>query len=266
MASQVMFLEAYIESTNTLPTELQRLLNTIRALDEKCLALSGDLQGNVGALLTMPPAWAQPQPQPEYTQLSERVAQDQKMLLQFGDEKTQLAQQALDLLEVHALELERVIDDLEKELNRSNDWELTAAADFGLETQRGKTPKPADEFSVLAGEAPAPAAVPLPPIPSQKRSVAAAGTSLTKASKRPREESDAVGGLPQTQSKKKASTLTTQVTLHSRGTCQTVCCLGTITCTARPLLLHARGTLLHATLCGQLRQHVQLHTRLATVL
>lgn len=127
-AANVMYLESFVESTGGLPTELQRILNTIKALDDKCTDLSAELAANVSALLAMPPAWQAsstapgqgPGPSPEYDELCARVAGSQRLLVQWADEKVQLAQQAHDLLEVHALELERVTDDLDKELRRNN--------------------------------------------------------------------------------------------------------------------------------------------------
>eukprot|EP00198_Chlamydomonas_reinhardtii_P014339 XP_001703676.1 predicted protein [Chlamydomonas reinhardtii] len=149
-----MYLESFVESTGTLPTELQRILNTIKALDEKCNDLSAEVQANTSALVSLPPAYQQPGP--EYDEVLNRVAASQKLLLQFADEKVQLAQQAHDLLEMHALELERVTDDLEKELRKNNpDGGLDYLQDFTLDTGRGKTPR-LDEFnmcerSLLAG-------------------------------------------------------------------------------------------------------------------
>lgn len=199
------FLESYIESTSTLPAELQRVLNTIKALDEKCLGLQQELQANVNALLQMPPQYLQPTP--EYEEVSERVAADQKLLVQFAEEKVQLAQQAHDLLEVHALELERVTDDLEKELRRSNpdalglDAYLNESVNF-LDNARGKTPR-LDDWTVPLPEpqpslATAPsmvlAAAAAPP-PAKK-----AGQLMASKGKRPRDED-----APFQQLKKKAS-------------------------------------------------------------
>lgn len=100
-AANVMYLESFVESTGGLPTELQRILNTIKALDDKCTDLSAELAANVSALLAMPPAWQAsstapgqgPGPSPEYDELCARVAGSQRLLVQWADEKVQLAQQ-----------------------------------------------------------------------------------------------------------------------------------------------------------------------------
>ena len=66
----------------------KRHLTTIKAVDEKCLELSGSIQQDVNALLLMPCQSALPHgPTEEYIELSKKVAQDQRMLLQFADEK-----------------------------------------------------------------------------------------------------------------------------------------------------------------------------------
>ncbi|GLC34228.1 hypothetical protein PLESTM_000172000 [Pleodorina starrii] len=187
-SANVMYLESFIESTGSLPTELQRILNTIKALDEKCNDLSNELQGNVGLLLAMPPAHQQPTLSPEYEELVTRVAASQKMLVQFADEKVQLAQQAHDLLEVHALELERVTDDLDKELRRNNpDAGLDYLQDFALDTTRGKTPRLEDFNMSLQQE------LALPPAPAPLPKKAAAAQNVASKGKRPRDE-DAGGG------------------------------------------------------------------------
>ncbi|EFJ41980.1 hypothetical protein VOLCADRAFT_107495 [Volvox carteri f. nagariensis] len=187
-SANVMYLESFIESTGSLPTELQRILNTIKALDEKCNDLSSELQANVSVLLGMPHAHQQPAVSPEYEELVSRVAGAQKMLVQFAEEKVQLAQQAHDLLEVHALELERVTDDLDKELRRNNpDAGLEYLQDFALDTTRGKTPRLEDFNMSLQQE------LSLPPAPAPPPKKAAATQNVASKGKRPRDE-DGVAG------------------------------------------------------------------------
>ncbi|GIL85117.1 hypothetical protein Vretifemale_13747 [Volvox reticuliferus] len=192
-SANVMYLESFVESTGSLPTELQRILNTIKALDEKCNDLSSELQANVGVLLALPPAHQQPTANPEYDELISRVGAAQKLLVQFAEEKVQLAQQAHDLLEVHALELERVTDDLDKELRRNNpDASLEYLQDFALDTTRGKTPR-LEEFNMSLQQE-----LSLPPAPAPAPKKAAAAPNVASKGKRPRDEETggAVGGGP----------------------------------------------------------------------
>ncbi|KAG2494428.1 hypothetical protein HYH03_007480 [Edaphochlamys debaryana] len=190
-SANVMYLESFVESTNSLPLELQRVLNNIKALDEKCNDLSAELQTNVQLLLAMPPLYRQPAPTPEYEDLVNRVASSQKLLLQFAEEKVQLAQQAHQLLEYHALELERVTDDLDKELRKNNpDGGLEYLQDFALDTARGKTPR-LEEFNMSLQQELALPPAPAPAVaPSKKASVA----NVASKGKRPRDEDGNAGG------------------------------------------------------------------------
>ncbi|KXZ53771.1 hypothetical protein GPECTOR_6g689 [Gonium pectorale] len=189
-----MYLESFIESTGGLPLDLQRVLNTIKALDERCNELSAELQKDTAALLAMPPMHQQPVPNPEYEELNARVAGSQKLLVQFAEEKVQLAQQAHDMLEVHALELERVTDDLDKELRRNNpDAGLEYLQDFALDTARGKTPR-LEEFNMSLQQELALPPAPAPPVapPPKKTTVA---QNVASKGKRPRDE-EAPAGAP----------------------------------------------------------------------
>jgi hypothetical protein len=54
MASCTLYLEQYVESTTTLPAELQRILNTIKFLDEKSNALRDAVAAQTDTLMAMP--------------------------------------------------------------------------------------------------------------------------------------------------------------------------------------------------------------------
>lgn len=53
-----MYLEQFVESTVTLPAELQRVLNTIKFLDDKSNALRDAVARQTDALIAMPPPGA----------------------------------------------------------------------------------------------------------------------------------------------------------------------------------------------------------------
>ena len=147
-APNIIYLEAYIESTTALPPELQRILNTIKALDEKCADLTEVMGQSVSQLLSMAPHHQQSSVSEEYIQACQRVEHVKALLLQFAEEKVQLSQQAYDLVEMHALQLEQTIDDFESDLRAQgmldgssnpllNDLYIPSL----LETPRGRTPK-----------------------------------------------------------------------------------------------------------------------------
>ncbi|PNH11332.1 hypothetical protein TSOC_001839 [Tetrabaena socialis] len=202
LGANVMYLETFVESSTLLPTELQRILSTIKALDDKCNDLSAEAHAGVSMLLAMPPAHQQPPgASPEYEELAARVGAAQKLLVQFADEKVQLAQQAHDLLEVHALELERVTDDLDKEL-RKNNPDLDYLQDYSLDTTRGKTPRLEDYNTSLQQElalpppaaAAAPPPPPAPPPAPPPKKAANAGQHAASKGKRPRDDDGAAAG------------------------------------------------------------------------
>lgn len=54
MASTIIYLENFVESTTFLPVELQRILNTIKSLDERSMELLENIKRNVEALTNIP--------------------------------------------------------------------------------------------------------------------------------------------------------------------------------------------------------------------
>ncbi|KAG1671459.1 hypothetical protein FOA52_003117 [Chlamydomonas sp. UWO 241] len=197
--STLLYLETFVDSTQNLPPDLQRQLNTIKSLDERCGDLAEQVQGAVGKLLGMEPQHARPDgPSDEYVELSRRVEADQRLLLQFSEEKVQVAQQVYDLLEMHAIELDKQIDDFEGDVRLTG---LDGGMDFyspgsyippldttmrGVDTtMRGRTPKLEDWGSLATTPAEIP--VPLPPMPSIKRQASQAPVANKGAgNKRPR--------------------------------------------------------------------------------
>lgn len=164
-----------VESLYFLPSDLSRILNNIKALDERCFELSDALHERTAQLLSMPPAY-QVAPGPEYYDLMQKVAADQRMLTQFSEEKVKMAQQAYDLLEMHALELERTMENFETDMRVGADAELNAALDgltdvftpqgvAGLDG-RGRTPRLEDWNVSGAPDAYNSIPLPIPPLPT----------------------------------------------------------------------------------------------------
>lgn len=198
--STTTYLETFVESTVSLPPELQRILNTIKALDDKCLELSDIANNGTQQLLSLPPQ--QPGPADE----NRRVEQAQRMLLQFCEEKVQLAQQAFDLLELHALDLEKSLENFETELKAAGlldnedgvaGLETGGLGDFytpgslaNMETSRGRTPK-LEDWTAPTPTEPAPLpAVPAPAVQQVPGSLkrTATATQPKGSQKKPRPE------------------------------------------------------------------------------
>jgi hypothetical protein len=198
--SSILYLEEFVDSTQNLPPDLQRQLNTIKSLDERCGDLAEQVQSAVGKLLGMEPQHTLPDgPSDEYMDLSRRVEADQRLLLQFAEEKVQVAQQVYDLLEMHAIELDKQIDDFEGDvrltgLDGGMDFYSPGAGSYmppmdtmrADTTMRGRTPKLEDWGSLATTPADA-LPVPLPPMPSIKRQAPPAAVANKGAgNKRPR--------------------------------------------------------------------------------
>lgn len=88
--SSTIYLESYIESTGSLPPELQRILTTISALDDRCLQLSENIHNSL-AILLKPDSHGTLHEQAEYQEASNSIGVEQQLLLQFAEEKVQLA-------------------------------------------------------------------------------------------------------------------------------------------------------------------------------
>lgn len=124
MGDQIIYLEKYIDSTTSLPAELNRILNSIKDLDERSDDLAAQIQENVEAVLRMPPAGGgaaatrggKPGESKELRELRAQIDKDQQLLIQFAEEKVQLAVQGYDLLELHVNQADLDIVHLENEL------------------------------------------------------------------------------------------------------------------------------------------------------
>ncbi|MEW5305346.1 MAG: hypothetical protein WDW38_005613 [Sanguina aurantia] len=127
--ASTIYLESYIESTGSLPPELQRILTTIQALDAKCLDLSESVHHSL-AILLKPQTHGNPLEEAEYQEASNTIGMEQQLLLQFAEEKVQLAHRAHGLLEMHALDLEQSIDDFEGELRLSGALESAPSQEY----------------------------------------------------------------------------------------------------------------------------------------
>lgn len=131
----VTYLEGYIESTAQLPAELQRILNTIKVLDERSVELSDTIMRAVEAFLALPQLYKHKGDEALTNSIkaAEKEIQDkQAMLLQFADEKVGLAQHAYDLLELHCSELLTVLDDFEGEFKANGQFDLEFVAPYSL--------------------------------------------------------------------------------------------------------------------------------------
>lgn len=92
-----------------MPAELNRILKTIKELDLKCEDMGAQIQDNFEELMKIP---ASKMESDEVSSLRKRLQEDQKLLIQWSEEKVQLATQGYDLLDAHYGQLENDITEL----------------------------------------------------------------------------------------------------------------------------------------------------------
>ena len=88
------FLENFIESTQSLPTDLYKSLNLMRELDQQCQGLLTDLHGKEQEYLEALDNQIEPQ-----QELLEEIQLKQQRVKSLSDEKVQLAVQTYDLVD-----------------------------------------------------------------------------------------------------------------------------------------------------------------------
>lgn len=114
---QIIYLEKFVDSTATLPPELQRILNLIKELDYKVEELGERIQLNVEMVLSKNSvAGRKGQAADEVVELRGRIEADQRLLIQFAEEKVQLALAGYDCLDTHIIQAEADIAALSEEL------------------------------------------------------------------------------------------------------------------------------------------------------
>lgn len=124
--SNTIYLESYIESTASLPPELQRILATIKSLDEACIEVQEEIQKSLEEVLAGKPA----HDQAAVSQLQSKLDADHQRLLQMMDERLQLAYQAYDLLDMHIVDLDQVLEEFDAELQANQALNPSVSSDL----------------------------------------------------------------------------------------------------------------------------------------
>mmetsp|Transcript_34682 Transcript_34682/g.90036 ORF Transcript_34682/g.90036 Transcript_34682/m.90036 type:complete len:320 (-) Transcript_34682:171-1130(-) len=117
-ANHVVLLEQYVESTMHVPSELQRLLGTIRDLDDKTNTILTEVKADVARCLTLVPqsSWkGQGEQYKEVAELRRKIEDRQRMLVQMGEEKVQLAIQGYALVDKHLAVITQHVKEQEEE-------------------------------------------------------------------------------------------------------------------------------------------------------
>ncbi|KAG7673635.1 hypothetical protein Ndes2526B_g02913 [Nannochloris sp. 'desiccata'] len=96
MGDQVIYLEKFVEQSGAMPAELNRILKTIRELDFKYEDLASQVQDEFDLLLSKVPGKTPPE---EITALRKKIEEEQALLIQWAEEKVQLALTGHELLD-----------------------------------------------------------------------------------------------------------------------------------------------------------------------
>jgi hypothetical protein len=96
-----------------MPPELNRMLRTIKELDLKSEDLGAQIQENCDALMRLPTTKGSAD---DVETLRERIKTDQALLIQWAEEKVQLALQGHELLDMYMSNLETDVAALQQEL------------------------------------------------------------------------------------------------------------------------------------------------------
>eukprot|EP00899_Mesostigma_viride_P012258 jgi/Mesvir1/21032/Mv08080-RA.1 len=115
------YLEDYVEAVSSLPSELQRLLNTMRELDERAAALRVQIAGACQECIAMPcqqvgDVAIDEEQGKKLAALREDIERNQKTCLKLAQEKVQLAVQTTDLLDGHIARLDKDLADFQEDL------------------------------------------------------------------------------------------------------------------------------------------------------
>ncbi|CAK0784877.1 hypothetical protein CVIRNUC_008082 [Coccomyxa viridis] len=131
--SHIIYLETFIENTASLPSELARIMNNIKALDERSAAMRDTIAENLEIFLSRPlgPRKAGSELPSEMVDLKRVIDEDQRTYVQWAEEKLSLANIAADLLIQHRTAVDKDVGALLAELK---------AADYDDDTVMEYTP------------------------------------------------------------------------------------------------------------------------------
>eukprot|EP00897_Mesotaenium_endlicherianum_P009849 jgi/Mesen1/8893/ME000535S08205 len=115
------YLEDFMGYTKSLPHELQRLLSTMRELDDRAQNLQHQIREQCRACLSMPPQHSKKTP-PEQAEAAglarKEIRANQEKSVALCTEKVLLAQQAHDLVDSHVKRLTEDIAQFEQDLKQ----------------------------------------------------------------------------------------------------------------------------------------------------
>ncbi|KAK9806927.1 hypothetical protein WJX72_007742 [[Myrmecia] bisecta] len=156
MNNTIIYLENYVESTGPLPAELQRILNTIKDLDERSQVLADMIRANVDLCLSKPSQATRKigsENANEVADLRKQIENDQRMLIQWAEEKMQLALTAYDLVDIHLTQLDKDLEGLTDELQAADALEDSMVTEVQPSPEELKRQRQREEQAAAAAAA-----------------------------------------------------------------------------------------------------------------
>lgn len=115
------FVDDYLEYSSSLPADLQRILSTMRELDERSHVLMAQLKEHTRLCLTLPPQYSK-KVSAEQEEIADKVRREietnQETVLSLSTEKVLLAQQAYDLIDSHVKRLDEDLTQFAEDLKQ----------------------------------------------------------------------------------------------------------------------------------------------------
>eukprot|EP00268_Persea_americana_P042490 TRINITY_DN4253_c0_g1_i2.p1 TRINITY_DN4253_c0_g1~~TRINITY_DN4253_c0_g1_i2.p1 ORF type:complete len:225 (+),score=56.28 TRINITY_DN4253_c0_g1_i2:95-769(+) len=116
------FVDDYLEYSSTLPAELQRLLNTMRELDERSQAMINQTRDQTKYCLGLP-SQSSKKGNPEeddaaFEKMGKEIETNQENALSLCTEKVLLARQAYDLIDSHIKRLDEDLNQFAEDLKQ----------------------------------------------------------------------------------------------------------------------------------------------------
>jgi len=131
------YLEAFVESVGSLPSELQRLLNTIKEIDDRTQTLLASVRDRTDFCLQLPSQSsrkATPDQISEVVKVRDEIEKEQSLITQLANEKVQLASQCWEMVDGHLHRLNEQLGNFEGELQAQEKDAFLEPSPTGIDT------------------------------------------------------------------------------------------------------------------------------------
>ncbi|PRQ45941.1 putative chromatin regulator PHD family [Rosa chinensis] len=112
------YVDDYLEYASTLPAELQRLLNTIRELDERSQSMIHQTRQQTKHCLGLSKKWNSEEDEASIDKMRKEIEANQENAVSLCTEKVLLAKQAYDLIDSHVKRLDEDLNHFAEDLKQ----------------------------------------------------------------------------------------------------------------------------------------------------